>query len=111
MSLPDKVSRETRWVGLRAPKRLNARIPIAIEWEENGKTFRKEGNTVDVSHYDCLVVGPQDLSLDLRLRVTNLISNQSSEAVIVWKGGERSEGWEVGMVLIEPDPDFWGLEI
>lgn len=106
-----RVSKETQWPGIRGAKRVNARIPVAIEWEENENTFRKEGNTLDVSYYGCLVVVPERLALGQRVRLTNLISKQSSEAVIAWEGEERSEVWELGLALVDPAPDFWGVEI
>ena len=111
MPLPDDDSKDARPSGVRASKRVNARIPVAVEWEEDGHTFRKEGYTLDVGGYGCLVVVPQDLSRGQSLRLTNLINNQSSKAVITWKGEERSGVWEFGMTLVNPDPDFWDLEI
>jgi len=43
--------------------------------------------------------------------LTNLISNASNAAVIVWKGNQRPDGWEYGVELIAPEMDFWGLEL
>jgi hypothetical protein len=40
-----------------------------------------------------------------------LANQQSNPAVIVWKGHQRAEGWELGVELIDPQMDFWGLEL
>jgi hypothetical protein len=50
----------------------------------------------------CLVVIPQNLMLDQRVRLFNLAGKQTIEAVIVWKGQERSDGWELGIKLLNP---------
>jgi hypothetical protein len=51
------------------------------------------------------------LELDKRLALTNLTSDTSNAAVIVWKGNPQPDGWEYGVELIAPDMDFWGLEL
>ncbi len=92
--------------------RVNSRVPVALEWEgDAGKTFREEAHTRIVGPYGCLVVLPQNLQLDQRVRLTNLANQQSNPAIIVWKGHQRAEGWELGVELIDPPMDFWGLEL
>jgi len=49
--------------------------------------------------------------VDQRVRLTNLAGKQAVEAVIVWKCQDLGDGWELGMKLLNPHPDFWGLEI
>jgi len=29
---------------------------------------------------------------------------------LVWRGHEGRTGWELGLELRDPSPDFWGLE-
>jgi hypothetical protein len=58
-----------------------------------------------------MVVLAHSLDLEHRLALTNLISNASNAAVIVWKGNRRPDGWEYGVELIAPEMDFWGLEL
>ena len=53
----------------------------------------------------------ESLELEQRLAVTNLATQASNAAVIVWKGNKEPEGWEYGVELIAPDMDFWGLEL
>ena len=93
--------------------RLNSRVPVAIEWQNTDATpaCREEAFTRVVGPYGCLVVLRQSLELEQALRIVNLATNGSNSAVIVWKGNERPEGWELGIELIHPEMDFWGLEL
>jgi hypothetical protein len=93
--------------------RLNSRVPVAIEWKKNDATAgrREEAFTRVVGPYGCLVVLPESLELEQSLRIVNLATNEANSAVIVWKGHERPDGWELGIELIHPDMNFWGLEL
>jgi hypothetical protein len=91
--------------------RVNSRVPIAVEWDAGGETRRGEARTRVVGPYGCLVVLPQNLEIDQRIQVTNLMSRQANPAVIVWRGPERAEGWELGIELINPEMGFWGLDL
>ena len=95
----------------RRGQRVNSRVPVAIEWDLGGTLQRGEAHTRIVGPYGCLVVLPQGLNLDQQVQVTNLVSSQSNPAVIVWRGSERSEGWELGIELIKPEMNFWGLDL
>ncbi len=102
-----KVKRKRRGI------RLNSRVPVAIEWQktEAGDACREEAFTRVVGAYGCLVVLRASLELEQSLRIVNLATSESNSAVIVWKGHERPEGWELGIELIHPAMDFWGLEL
>ncbi len=92
--------------------RLNSRVPVAIEWQDvRGRTERKEAYTRVVTPYGCLVVLPQNLQVEQKIRIFNLANRLSNRAVVVWKGNERAEGWELGVELLDPEMDFWGLEL
>ena len=91
--------------------RVNSRVPVAVEWDAGGETRRGEAQTRVVGPYGCLVVLPQNLEVDQRIQVTNLVSRQANPAVIVWRGNERAEGWELGIELINPEMGFWGLDL
>jgi len=91
--------------------RVNSRVPIAVEWDIGGETRRGEAQTRVVGPYGCLVVLPQNLEIDQRIQVINLVSRQANPAVIVWHGLERAEGWELGIELINPEMGFWGLDL
>jgi len=57
------------------------------------------------------VVLNQNLQVQQRIQLTNLVSQQSNPAVIVWRGNERAEGWEMGIELINPQMGFWEVEL
>jgi hypothetical protein len=102
-----KVKRKRRGI------RLNSRVPVALEWQEADATAacREEAFTRVVGPYGCLVVLRQNLEVEQALRIVNLATHEANSAVIVWKGNERPEGWELGIELIHPAMDFWGLEL
>lgn len=92
--------------------RLNSRVPVLIEWDDaSGKKLRAQANTRIVNPYGCMVVLRVELNLDQRVRLTNLASKLSNPAVVVWKGNAQPEGWEVGVELVAPEMDFWGLQL
>lgn len=92
--------------------RMNSRVPVRLEWDGgDGQRFRVEAHTRVVNAYGCMVVLEHDLALEHRLALTNLATNTSNAAIIVWKSPSRPEGdWEYGVELIAPEMDFWGLE-
>jgi hypothetical protein len=92
--------------------RLNSRVPVAIEWEDQaGEPVRIQAFTRVVGPYGCLVVLSKELVREQRLRVVNLATDQVNSGVIVWTGHQRTEGWEVGIELMQPPMDFWGLQL
>lgn len=92
--------------------RLNSRVPVRIEWNQtDGAATQHEAHTRVISPYGCLVVLPQDLSLDQGVQLINLVTSQSLPALVVWKGKPRAEGFELGIELQDPEMDFWGLEL
>jgi hypothetical protein len=104
---PPRVKKKRRGI------RLNSRVPVVIEWQktEPAGACREEAFTRVVGPYGCLVVLKERLELEQSLRIVNLATNESNSAVIVWKGNERPDGWELGIELIHPAMDFWGLEL
>jgi len=102
-----KVKRKRRGI------RLNSRVPVAVEWQRNDATAlsREEGFTRVIGPYGCLVVLRASLDVEQALRIVNLATSETNSAVIVWKGNERPDGWELGVELIHPHMDFWGLEL
>lgn len=92
--------------------RLNSRVPVLIEWSDTtGKKCGVQAYTCVVNPYGCMVVLRDEFSLDQRVQLTNLASSASNPAVVVWKGNKRAEGWEVGVELVSPEMDFWGLQL
>ncbi len=112
MPLQKGLSRRVKFQERRRGVRVNSRVPVAIEWEQDaGRALHEEAHTRVVGPYGCLVVMPQKLELEQRIRLTNLANRQSNPAIVVWKGNERAEGWEMGIELIDPQMDFWGLDL
>lgn len=112
MAFREQVPRHLRFQEKRRGVRVNSRVPVAIEWEtDRGGSVRARGHTRVVGPYGCLLVAPESLELEQLLRITNLVTRKSNPAVVVWKGNERVEGWELGIELIEPQMGFWGLEL
>jgi len=95
----------------RRGRRMNSRVQIRLEWESGGKRHAVETNTRIVNPYGCMVMLCASLELSQRLALTNLATQASNAAVVVWKGNESPEGWEYGIELVAPDMDFWGLEL
>jgi hypothetical protein len=91
--------------------RVNSRVPIAVEWNVGGEVLRKETQTRVVGPYGCMVVLPLNLEVAQTVQVTNMVSKQTNPAVIVWRGQEQAEGWELGIELINPQMGFWELDL
>jgi hypothetical protein len=95
---------------LRAGVRVNSRVKVAVERREEGRAARAEGHTMDISAHGCMAIVPEEFELGEKLVVTNLINQKECEAVLVWRGHRVTSGWELGLRLREPGPDFWELE-
>ncbi len=94
----------------RATVRLNSRVPIALEWTEDGKALLADGVTMDVSLKGCMAVAPQGFAVGQRLRIVNKVNGQACDAVLVWRGHEGRAGWELGLELQAPPDEFWAVE-
>jgi len=67
---------------------------------EASKRKTIEAITRTVNPYGCLVFLTETLELDQRLALTNLATQTSNAAVVVWKGNQQPEGWEYGIELV-----------
>ena len=96
----------------RRGRRMNSRVHIRLEWDVTEHQREKlEALTRTVNSYGCMVVLPTTLELQQRVALTNLATEASNAAVIVWRGNRQPEGWEYGIELVAPDLDFWGIEL
>jgi hypothetical protein len=95
----------------RRGERVNSRVPIVLEWNSGGEILRKEAQTRIVGPYGCMVVLPSNLEVKQAIQLTNMVNKESNPGVIVWRGVERAEGWELGIELINPQMGFWGLDL
>jgi hypothetical protein len=91
--------------------RVNSRVPIALEWKAGGELQRKEAQTCVVGPYGCMVVLPTHLEVEQAIQLTNMVNRETNPAVIVWRGQQRAEGWELGIELLNPQMGFWGLDL
>lgn len=103
---------EPKFKEKRRGNRMNSRVPVRLEWDADGKRVSAKAHTRIVNHYGCMVILEHDLHVDRRVALTNLATDSSNAAIIVWKSEPRSEGgWEYGVELVAPAIDFWGLEL
>jgi PilZ domain len=95
---------------MRAGARVNSRVKVAVEWVEGGATHSAEGYTVDISPKGCLAIVPQGFAVGQKLRLKNGSNARESDAVLIWRGHEGRSGWELGLELVHPPAEFWGVE-
>lgn len=105
MSLSD-----TMFEDRRRSARVNSQLRVAVEWQDGVGPHREEAATRIVNWSGGLVMLTADLPLETRLKVTNLNSQESIDAVVVWKGKKVASGFEHGIELNKPRTDFWGLD-
>jgi hypothetical protein len=103
-------SYEARMQHLRASVRLNSRVPITVEWTEDGQTHAETGYTIDVSPKGCLAIVPQGFAVGQKMRLLNKVTGREADAVLIWRGHEGRKGWELGLELQNPPHEFWGVE-
>lgn len=104
--------RDIRMRSKRRGPRMNSRVPVTIEWTGNGGPLRFEaGFTRVVNTYGCLLVSPREIEVKEQVRVTNLATRETANGVVVWKGTQRSDGWDLGVELHSADLNFWGVEL
>ena len=95
---------------MRVGVRLNSRVNLRVDWNENGHSLSADGYTVDISPRGCLAIVAQVFPVGQKLVVTNVSSGKSTDATLIWRGHEGRLGWEFGLELDDPATDFWGVE-
>ncbi|GAC1617102.1 MAG: hypothetical protein PVS2B2_06500 [Candidatus Acidiferrum sp.] len=111
VTLPEEKKKSSRHQENRRGRRMNSRVPVRLEWDASGKRVSVEAHTRIVNPYGCMVVLAESLELEHRVALTNLATNTSNAALIVWKGNPQPGSWEYGLELVAPDMDFWGLDL
>jgi hypothetical protein len=112
MQAAAQLPRDMRLRPKRRGPRMNSRVPVTIEWAgKPGPLHFESAFTRVVSHYGCLLVSPKEIDVRQGLRLTNLATRQSSNAVVVWKGEQRNDGWDLGVELVSAEMGFWGVEL
>lgn len=111
MLLGEGLPKDIRMRRKRRGPRMNSRVPVTIEWNgKNGPLHFENGFTRVVNNYGCLLVSPTEVEAQQRLRLTNLATRQAADGVVVWKGTQRPDGWDIGVELVAADLNFWGVE-
>jgi PilZ domain len=95
---------------VRAGARVNSRAKVTVEWHEAGAQHVVDGYTMDISPKGCLAIVPQGFAVGQKLRLRNRSNGNEAEAVLIWRGHEGRTGWELGLELVQPPADFWGVE-
>jgi len=112
MTFGEDLPKDIRMRRKRRGPRMNSRVPVTIEWDGRaGPLHFESGFTRVVNSYGCLLVSPKEIDVQQRVRLTNLSTRQAANAVVVWKGPLRTDGWELGVELVAAELDFWGVEI
>jgi hypothetical protein len=112
MPFGEDLPRDIRTRSKRRGPRMNSRVPVTIEWNlSTGPLNLEAGFTRVVNTYGCLLVSPREISLRERVRLTNLATRQSADGVVVWKGAQRPDGWDLGVELVSADLNFWGVDL
>src|ERR1700675_1201458 len=112
MPYTEDLPRDKRPRRKRRGPRMNSRVPVTIEWNGlTGPLHFEAGFTRVVNCYGCLLVSPKEIDVQQNLRVTNLATRRSADGVVVWKGVERPDGWDLGVELVAAELDFWGVDL
>lgn len=112
MPFKDDLPRDMRGREKRRGPRMNCRVPVTIEWDAAAGPLRFEaGFTRVVNMYGCLLVSPAEVDVRQKLRLTNLATQRAADGVVVWKGTQRPDGWDLGVELVGAQLDFWGVEL
>lgn len=107
VSIPSGKALQERWEKLRTHQRIVSRVKFQVEWDEGAQHQRANGVTVDISKSGCLAVVGAGLPLHKRVRLINPTSGRTTEAQVVWRD---HEAWDVGLELVKPDANFWGVK-
>lgn len=112
MAFGENLPRDLRMRRKRRGLRMNSHVPVTIEWNGRaGPAHREAGFTRVVNYYGCLLVSPKEIEVQQRVRLTNVSSREAVSAIVVWKGDQQADGWELGVELVAAEQDFWGIEL
>jgi hypothetical protein len=112
MRFGEDLPKDLRNKSNRRGPRMNSRVRVVMEWDGKAGPLQFEsGFTRVINNYGCLLVSPREIDAQQRLRLTNLATRQAADGVVVWKGPQRSDGWDLGVELLAADLDFWGVNL
>lgn len=92
---------------------MNSQVPVAIEWREGsaGQECHAQARTRVVNYYGCLLVSARPMAMEQKLVLTNLSNHRRIGGMVVYRGNKGMEGWEMGVELVNPAMDFWGVDL
>lgn len=92
---------------------MNSQVPVTIEWQDRtkGRECQEQARTRVVNFYGCLLVAAKPMAIEQKLVLTNLANQRSIGGVVVYRGKKGLEGWEMGVELVNPGMDFWGVDL
>lgn len=107
------LSLEVKMREKRRGPRMNSQVPVAIEWREElkGRECQVQARTRVVNFYGCLLVAARPMAMEQKLVLTNLANQRKIGAVVVYRGKKGLDGWELGVELVNPALDFWGVDL
>lgn len=112
MAFREDLPNDIRIRSKRRGPRMNSRVPVTIEWNGAAELLHVEASfTRVVNPYGCLLSSPREIQVRERLRITNLVTKQTANGLVVWKGVQRPDGWDIGVELIAADLNFWGVDL
>jgi len=106
-------------MGIQAPilqRRRGERVLITIPVTarvagESGQDAGEEAETVVVSFYGALIRLAEPPPLGTTLDITNKFTQQSGEFRVAYVSERPREGrYEVGVEMLTPREDFWGIQ-
>lgn len=112
MAFREDLPNDIRMRSKRRGPRMNSRVPVTIEWNGAAGPLHVEASfTRVVNPYGCLLSSTREIQMRERLRITNLVTKQTANGLVVWKGVQRPDGWDIGVELIAADLNFWGVDL
>ena len=92
--------------------RMNSQVPVEIEWQDGlNRECQAQARTRVVNFYGCLLVAAKPMAIEQKLVLTNLATRRSIAGMVVYRGKKGLEGWEMGVELVNPEMDFWGVDL
>jgi hypothetical protein len=95
----------------RRSSRVFMRIRVVLAGKnQQGRRFRKAGETIVISAHGALLYLDQDLEIGSLLALTNPFTQDEQECRVVYIGDDSDKGQRVGIEFLTPAPRFWGVE-
>ena len=95
----------------RRSDRVLLRIPITLYGlSKDNQHVTVEAETADISRVGALINAPSAFRLGTILEVTSKYTRQCEKFRVIWISPEQKHGkYEVGIEMLTPRDDFWGI--